>query len=212
MQQSSPIPDACGDVGERAVAVVVEQLVGLERAADEQVLEAVVVVVGKDGDTHAVQPRKARLRGDVLKRAVAAIAKEPRGNPIGDKQIVETVIVVVDHRYSAGAVADHSELQGLRQERGVVLIDETNASDTANVLKMSFSANNAFTFNQRLVAYLQDSVVDFPRDSEVCPVDPGRSDPVLSTYQLETNSCQESTRLTPFFDPVHVEGEHFQFG
>src|SRR4051794_9607551 len=64
------------DVSKSAIAIVVEQLVGLEGAAYEEVFMSVIVIVGKHGHTGAIKTGKAGLPGHVFKRAITTVAVE----------------------------------------------------------------------------------------------------------------------------------------
>ena len=64
-----------GDISKRAIAVVMKKLIVPESMTDEKVLIAVVIVVGKNRDAHAVQSRDTSLCGNVLESSIAAIAK-----------------------------------------------------------------------------------------------------------------------------------------
>jgi hypothetical protein len=107
-------PGAGGQVGEGAVAVVVEEHVAAARAGDEEVLVAVVVVVGKGGGhAHAVPEGHAGLVGHVLEGAIPLVAKERAGAQlIAEEDVVVAVAVVVPDGHAA-AVVVQVDLEGL---------------------------------------------------------------------------------------------------
>ena len=92
------MPISLGDVGEGAVAVVVEKLGRRPaRIADEQVGPAVVVVVDPRGAfAAAAVVAKARLGGDLLEGAVSLVVVQAIGLAFAaDEQVEETVVVVI---------------------------------------------------------------------------------------------------------------------
>ena len=102
-----------GDVGEGAVAIVVEELVVID-AGDVEVDESVVVVVS-GGDAHGVaEAGEAGLRGDVGEGSVAVVVEEAvvEGGigfverwdlgAVGEEEVEQTVVVVVEGGDSAG--------------------------------------------------------------------------------------------------------------
>jgi hypothetical protein len=108
----------CGDVAERAVARVLEQLI-LAEVRDEHVGEAIVVVV-RAGHAHRV-PRSVELGalGDVGEGRVVIVVVEPArcARPVScpaarrtEQDDVEEAVVVVVQERAAGAV-------GLRIQR-----------------------------------------------------------------------------------------------
>ena len=93
-----------GDVGERAVAVVVIEHV-LAAAGDEQIVEAVVVVVADGDRRRPARARQARFRRHVGERAVAVVLVQAIGRargapsrrvPLEHEQIEPAVVVVVE--------------------------------------------------------------------------------------------------------------------
>ena len=102
-----------GDVGERAVAIVVVERVAVD-AGDKDVFVPVVIVIA-DGDTDIVSgSSEASLFGDVGKRAISVVAEEPVPifgrrllqsddvRPIGEKNVEVAVMVVVENSDASG--------------------------------------------------------------------------------------------------------------
>ncbi len=102
-------------IGERAVAVVVVENI-LAEVGDEQIFEAVVVVVA---DADALSPagvRHAGLRGDVGEGAVAIVLEQMRGGFLSGREAFQTravhqeniqpavVVVVVESDAAAGGL------------------------------------------------------------------------------------------------------------
>ena len=125
------------DVGERAVAVVVEEAVGValvvERAgegvggeelalgvgielqvvAHEEIELAVAVVVDPGRAGAEVRILHARLGRHVGKGPVAVVVVEDRRAPVGDVDVLVAVVVVVAHGHAhAEALAAHARLRG----------------------------------------------------------------------------------------------------
>src|ERR1019366_3638467 len=104
-----------GDVDEAAAAVVLEEAVLADRR-DQQVGEAIVVVIA-NGHTHAVHfHRQAGALGDVGEGAVAVVAVEPHGGALAaapgivgvpahavDQQDVLPAVGIVIEECAAGA-------------------------------------------------------------------------------------------------------------
>ena len=107
-----------GDVGERAVAVVAVEDV-LAPVGDEEIVEAVVVVVADGDRRRPAGARQAGLRGHVGERAVAIVLVQAVGRAGGrafearaaeDEDIQPAVVVVVEE---GDAAADGFEDVGL---------------------------------------------------------------------------------------------------
>src|ERR1035437_8768628 len=130
-------PGLFGDVDEAAAAVIPEEAV-LADGGDQEVREAIVVVVA-DGHTHAVHfHRQAGALGDVGEGAVTVVAVEPHGGalaaPTGpvhavDQQNVEPAIGIVIEEGAAGA---HGLGQVLGAECAAVVV-ELDAGGRGNV-------------------------------------------------------------------------------
>jgi hypothetical protein len=104
-----------GDVGERAVAVVAQQL---DRGPGQDDVEvAVVVHVGERRRGGGRDAGGQRLRGHVLERAVGCLPKE-RVAPSPEHQQVRLAVVVVVARDRADGILD----AGLRQPRGLLRV------------------------------------------------------------------------------------------
>ena len=98
-------PVVAGHAREALAAIVVKQL-GPAPAIEEQIVEAVVVVVAPDrAHRHAVlaliEIGHAEPLGDVFERAVAPVAEQPVPRPffaVGDVEVGQAVAVDVDDR------------------------------------------------------------------------------------------------------------------
>ncbi len=135
------VPDARrrGDVGEPALAVVAQHVVGAQRA-QEQVGVAVVVDVG-GGHAHALRLEvEAGPAGHVLEGAVAAIAVKRRG--VGSPPLLgpvhpvdeDEVLVAVAFDVEKGDARAH----GLREvllSKGAVVVAERDAGLRGHVAK-----------------------------------------------------------------------------
>ena len=103
-------PRLLGHVRERAVAVVVKQDV-LAPAGDEEIVEAVVIVIADRDPGGPDAAAEARARGHVAERAVAIVAiqadrrvirRSPNAPPAGESHDIEPpVIVVVEKCHAA---------------------------------------------------------------------------------------------------------------
>ena len=136
-----------GDVGERAVAIVVKQAVGValvvERAgegfggeelalgvgiklqvvAHEKIELAVAVVVNPGRAGAEVRILHARLGRHVRKGPVAVVVVEDRGAPVGDVDVLVAVVVVVAHGHAhAEAFAAHAGLRGDVRKSAVAVV------------------------------------------------------------------------------------------
>src|SRR6516164_7264157 len=85
-------------------------------AADEQILETIVVVIREDSHAGAIQAGKSGGFCHILKRSVAPVAEQLGRHSVRNKQIVEAVVVKVDGGNAAGAVEQHFELQGFSKK------------------------------------------------------------------------------------------------
>src|ERR1700683_3553363 len=139
------------DVGESAVAIVVEQIAGLgsidiwfavpafagegvaaefifgsveiHEAADEQIEAAVIVVIKPDGAAAPAGSGDAGFGGDVAESAVAVIAIEDAVRVLRDVEVGETVgIVIADSDAHAVGVAGDSGFFGYVGESAVAII------------------------------------------------------------------------------------------
>jgi len=105
-----------GDVGEGAVAVVAEERVGIAAhvgepgaAEDEDIDEAVVVVVGLDQVEPAGEAEEAGFGGALGEGGVAVVDEEPElagGTPGGGEDVEEAVVVEVVENDAAGEFID----------------------------------------------------------------------------------------------------------
>ena len=94
--------DVAGDVGERAVAQVLEQRRRAGAARDQQIDVAAIVDVGRhDGDRPLRRLRDPRCGRDVGERAVAVVAQQDRRGA-ADDEIEVAVVVGVDERDRRG--------------------------------------------------------------------------------------------------------------
>src|SRR5262249_24944882 len=162
-----------GYVSEGPVAVVMKQHVRTKCAADKQILESIVVIVAKHGRTDSVEAGETGLHGHIFKRSVAAIAEELRFNAIGNEEITETVIVVVDGGDASGPVADHSKLQRLRQERRIVPISKINAGFARHVAEGRRVGNHPIALDEALRCDAEFAVLAVPYDSKVGAINAG---------------------------------------
>ena len=101
-----------GHVGERPIAIVAVQPVGLPVVGDVQVRPAVAIVVSPDHALRVPKVLHAGLGGDVRERAIALVPEQLTGSPqlvgrfVADIQIqVPVVVVVGPRRFRAGAGA-----------------------------------------------------------------------------------------------------------
>ena len=136
-----------GNIGKRAVAIVVKQAVGIafviERAgeclrgvvrlpgvgielqiiADEQVQAAIAVVIEKCGAHAKVIVLHASGFSDVRESAIAVVVIENRGVPVGDIDVVVAVVVVIAHGYAHGETfSRHAGLRGYIGECSVAIV------------------------------------------------------------------------------------------
>src|SRR5437660_1069234 len=106
--------DLFRDVLERAISSVAEQDVGGPRAAHEEVLAAVVVIVDECGrGADAVAEGDAGLFGDVLERPVALVAVQDIGTELVDEIDVVVPVAVVVADGNPAAVIVEVDLEGL---------------------------------------------------------------------------------------------------
>src|SRR6185369_15991600 len=83
------------DILESAIPAIVEQDVAAASGGDEQILEAIVVVIGKrTGDRHATVDTDARFGGYILESAVALVAIERIGPVLIEEVDVIAAVVV----------------------------------------------------------------------------------------------------------------------
>ena len=94
-----------GNAREVSLAIVDEEK-KLRRGGQHEVFVAIVVDVGEERLRGVVEDSNSRGVGDVLERAVAAIAVEAVGQPrrLGDVQIVEPVAIRIPDRHAVMAV------------------------------------------------------------------------------------------------------------
>ena len=122
-------PCLSGDLGERAVAVVAVERIRTVHVDHEQVEPAVVVVVAKRAPNRSAGVGDAGLRGDVGKRAVAAIVVEgvrctqDERHAIGHVDVEPAIVVHVPQRgrEAIGLPADTGHLGGVRK-RAVAIV------------------------------------------------------------------------------------------
>ena len=198
-----------GDVSESAIAVVVKQLVRLEGAAHKQVFVAVIVIVGKDCGAHSIQPGQPRLRGNIFECSIAAIAKQLGFNPIGNEQVAQSIIVVINRGNSAGPVTDHAEAHRLIEKGRIVLVLEINAGLAGYVDEVRLFRKDAFAFEQRLVNDLERVAVPFPCHPKIGPVNAWPRGPFDGPYVLEADAPNQRTGAIPALQPMQMESELF---
>ena len=137
----APHSRGLGDVGERAVAVVVKK-VTLAQCGDEDVVKPVVVVVSHGNSEAKHGDSQACLARNVGKRAVTVVVVElERGRPavrvsgkvvaVDQNDVGIAIVVVVDER----ATRPHGFRQPLLSE-GTVVVSEVNAGLRSDIGKM----------------------------------------------------------------------------
>ncbi len=210
VQQSAPMP-------ERAVtsvkvtrpslpAVAVEELVGAEGAADEEVLPAVVVVVGEEGDRNAVEPGEARRRGDVLEGAVAPVVEEPRLDAVGDEEVVEAVVVEVGGGDAARAVADHAEGERPVEEAGVDPVREVDAGGVPHLGELRPVGDHPFALDELGAADLPPRGRGGEAQAQEAAVDPRRRGAARPADDLEAD-VRDRRLGRPAHQPLDVEAD-----
>ena len=122
----------------------------------------IVVIVGKYGHADAIQACKPGLPGYVFECAIAPVAIELRFHSIRDKQVVESVIVIINCRDAARAIADHAKSQRLSQEGWIILVLKIYSSLMRHVDEVRPVRINAFAFNQLARAELQGATTTLP--------------------------------------------------
>ncbi len=197
-------------VGERAVTVVSEQLIRRVRAADERVLETVVVVVGKDRRAHAVEARQAGERGHVFERAVAAVSEQARRHAVGNEEIVEAVVVVVDGRDAARTVPDHPERLVLAQKTRVVGVGEVDAGGLRHVLEGRVIADDPLALHER-----RGTDLGAVRRTRECHPEAGTIDPSVGLAlrradRLEADDRYDGVGVGPVFQLLEMESDLFE--
>ncbi len=121
------------DIGERAVTVVVIQHVAAP-AGDEEIVEAVVVVVADATGLAPAGVRQPGLRRDVGERAVAVVVKEVARGPVGadgrieaggvhQEDVEPAVAIVVEERGAAAHLLEQELLVG-RAARDVLRLQQ----------------------------------------------------------------------------------------
>src|SRR5436305_6162890 len=158
------------NVADGAIAIVVEQLVGLEGAAYEKVFMSIVVVVGEYSHAYTIQASEASLFCHIFKRAIAPVTVELRFHSVRNEKVIEAVIIVINSRDSSWPVADHAKPQRLGQEGWVKLVLKIYPGFAGHVDEMRALRINTLAFDQLVRGELKRTAIALPGRLKIGPV------------------------------------------
>src|SRR5262249_12123151 len=102
---------AGGDIGEGAVAIVLEQVAVLVKRGAKEIGIAVVIEVGETSDIDVAQMAQARMLGDVFERAVSFVGIEGELAAGTEENVVMAVAVDVGGGAAGVGVPHRLELE-----------------------------------------------------------------------------------------------------